>query len=183
MDEQIFSKGFVTVKMFKPKTLFREGRIINPFLQIDRNKFVNYLIPSPPHDLWQEYNKLRERNKTKAIQSRSSAREKNKEAKILEEEAKLAKLQRQADKEKIAAELKLAKLQQAKLGVSNSRDAKIQEWKKAWPDILERVKSLMRQKPDLGADRCLSRACREHGSDRSAAYYRKEKLLEEAGLI
>jgi hypothetical protein len=115
MDHQLFELGFTTIKVFKPKTLFREGKIFNPYLQVDRSKFVNYLIPAPPHDLWSEYKKLRARNKDIAIKARAESRKKSAEAKELEFNLKLEKLKDKEEREKKKAAETAAKLEAKKL--------------------------------------------------------------------
>lgn len=58
-DRQFFSKGFVTIKMFKPVTLFRASKIIQPLIATDTTKYVLYAVPKPPDDLVAEYDELR----------------------------------------------------------------------------------------------------------------------------
>jgi hypothetical protein len=72
MDQQFFAHGFTTVKMFKPETLFREGKIIQPYLAMDRTKYVLFRVPKPPNDLVEYYQKKRRENKTKATNTRLS---------------------------------------------------------------------------------------------------------------
>ena len=49
MDEQLFDHGYSTIKLFKPKTMYRDnGKQIFPYLQVDRFQYVNYAITSPP---------------------------------------------------------------------------------------------------------------------------------------
>ena len=67
MDEKYFDQGFTTIKLFKPITMFRQGKIINPYLSIDNRKYVAYVIPKPPQELYEAYNKLREKCKNIAI--------------------------------------------------------------------------------------------------------------------
>ena len=70
MDQQFFAHGFTTVKMFKPETLFREGKIIQPYLHMDRTKYVLFRVPKPPADLTEFYQKKRKANKTSATNKR-----------------------------------------------------------------------------------------------------------------
>jgi hypothetical protein len=70
MDQQFFAHGFTTVKMFKPETLFREGKIIQPYLAMDRTKYVLFRVPKPPQDLVDFYQKKRKLNKTLATNTR-----------------------------------------------------------------------------------------------------------------
>jgi len=70
MDQPFFAHGFTTIKMFKPETLFREGKIIQPYLAMDRTKYVLFRIPKPPQDLVDFYQKKRKENKTKATNTR-----------------------------------------------------------------------------------------------------------------
>jgi hypothetical protein len=72
MDQQFFAHGFTTVKMFKPETLFREGKIIQPYLAMDRTKYVLFRVPRPPQDLVEFYQKKRKANKIKATNKRMS---------------------------------------------------------------------------------------------------------------
>jgi hypothetical protein len=70
MDQQFFEHGFTTVKMFKPQTLFREGKIIQPYLHMDRTKYVLFRVPRPPADLVEFYQKKRKINKSTATNKR-----------------------------------------------------------------------------------------------------------------
>jgi hypothetical protein len=70
MDQQFFAHGFTTVKMFKPETLFREGKIIQPYLNMDRTKYVLFRVPKPPADLTKFYQDKRKANKEAATNSR-----------------------------------------------------------------------------------------------------------------
>jgi hypothetical protein len=70
MDQQFFEHGFTTIKMFKPETLFREGKIIQPYLAMDRTKYVLFRVPKPPQDLVDFYQKKRKENKNKATNTR-----------------------------------------------------------------------------------------------------------------
>lgn len=68
--QQFFKLGFVTIKMFEPQTMFREGKIIQPYLQINRNKFVIYAIQKPPDELARRYKELRQEITAKIVQMR-----------------------------------------------------------------------------------------------------------------
>lgn len=70
MAQQFFAHGFTTMKLFEPETLFREGKIIQPYLNVDRTKYVLFRIPKPPEDLVQYYKKRRSENKTSATKTR-----------------------------------------------------------------------------------------------------------------
>lgn len=70
MAQQFFAHGFTTIKMFEPETLFREGKIIQPYLNVDRTKYVLFRIPKPPDDLIKYYKDRRSRNKTLATKKR-----------------------------------------------------------------------------------------------------------------
>lgn len=70
MAQQFYEHGFTTMKMFEPETLFREGKIIQPYLNVDRTKYVLFRIPKPPDDLIEYYKKRRKANKMKATDSR-----------------------------------------------------------------------------------------------------------------
>jgi len=72
MDQQFFAHGFTTIKMFKPETLFREGKIIQPYLNMDRTKYVLFRVPKPPQDLVEFYQKKRKANKIAATNTRMS---------------------------------------------------------------------------------------------------------------
>jgi hypothetical protein len=54
-----FKRGFITIKLFIPQTLFRVGKIIQPLIEVNRNKFVEYAVPLPPHDLVERYHTIR----------------------------------------------------------------------------------------------------------------------------
>jgi hypothetical protein len=70
MDQQFFEHGFTTIKMFKPQTLFREGKIIQPYLHMDRTKYVLFRVPKPPQDLIDFYQAKRRANKNAATNTR-----------------------------------------------------------------------------------------------------------------
>jgi len=70
MDQQFFDYGFTTMKLFKPTTLFREGKIIQPFLYTNRVKYVLYRIPRPPKELDDMYTKIRKDATTEAMKER-----------------------------------------------------------------------------------------------------------------
>lgn len=72
MAQQFFAHGFTTVKIFEPETLFREGKIIQPYLNVERSKYVLFRIPKPPEDLVQYYKKRRRANKELATNHRLS---------------------------------------------------------------------------------------------------------------
>jgi len=67
---QFFKKGFVTIKVFEPQTLFRESKIIQPYLVVNRNKFVMYAIPKPPAALAKKYNEMRKEVTRRIVQMR-----------------------------------------------------------------------------------------------------------------
>lgn len=67
---QFFKKGFVTIKVFEPQTLFRESKIIQPYLVVNRNKFVMYAIPKPPSELAKKYNQMRHEVTRRIVQMR-----------------------------------------------------------------------------------------------------------------
>lgn len=60
-DRQFFNQGFITVKVFKPVTLFRAGKIIQPLLSTVDTKYVLYTVEKPPDELTAEYDHLREK--------------------------------------------------------------------------------------------------------------------------
>lgn len=60
-DRQFFKQGFITLKVFKPVTLFRAGKIIQPLLSTVDTKYVLYTIEKPPDYLTVEYDLLREK--------------------------------------------------------------------------------------------------------------------------
>jgi len=90
MAQQFFAHGFTTMKMFEPETLFREGKIIQPYLNVDRTKYVLFRIPKPPDDLVEYYKKRRRDNKNKATSRRltDENREEEKERKMPTKELK-----------------------------------------------------------------------------------------------
>jgi hypothetical protein len=61
--------------MFKPQTLFREGKIIQPYLHMDRTKYVLFRVPKPPLDLVDFYQKKRKENKNSATNTRMNPNE------------------------------------------------------------------------------------------------------------
>lgn len=75
MAQQFFEHGFTTIKMFEPETLFREGKIIQPYLNTDRTKYVLFRIPKPPEDLVSYYKKRRAANKELATKKRMDGEE------------------------------------------------------------------------------------------------------------
>jgi hypothetical protein len=70
MDQQYYEFGFSTLKLFKPITLFREGKIIQPYLTAGRTKYILYRIPKPPEFLDKIYTKIRKDATTEAISNR-----------------------------------------------------------------------------------------------------------------
>lgn len=167
MDDRLFDLGYTTIKLFKPKTMFRESRIINPYLVLDRNKYVNYLIPAPPHDLWQEYKALRSKNKDIAIRIRQENKEKRDEMKQLQEEVKMQKL--------ITAKLK----DEAKVEKESQVEKIHKEWEDAFVDRV--IPDLVNLAVETGKPllKCLNLACRKHGLEGSAtAYFKKMQFIE-----
>jgi hypothetical protein len=75
MDQAFFEFGFSTMKLFKPLTLFREGKIIQPYLSANRVKYVLYRIPKPPEFLIKQYNKIRKDATTEAMLERFKDKE------------------------------------------------------------------------------------------------------------
>ena len=174
MDQQMFQKGYVTIKVFKPKTMFRESnKIINPFLMVDRNKFVNYLIPAPPHDLWMEYKKLRSRNKDIAIRRRNAQ-----------------KMDRDAIKQQkqVIERVKLIKAQEKLMPAGNTpimskAEQKHKEWLDAFILLIPKIRELKKTtgKP---YDKCMSVIGRKHSvSERGVAFWRVTGFLEKYGMI
>jgi hypothetical protein len=90
MAQQFFAHGFTTIKMFEPETLFREGKIIQPYLNVDRTKYVLFRIPKPPNDLAEYYKKRRKENKSKATNKRLT--DENRESAAIPEKEKPVKL-------------------------------------------------------------------------------------------
>jgi len=70
MDQQFFRFGFTTMKLFEPRTLFREGKQLQPYLYLNRQKFVKYVIPAPPAALTKLYDKERARITKEIIQQK-----------------------------------------------------------------------------------------------------------------
>lgn len=81
MAQQFFQHGFTTMKLFEPETLFREGKIIQPYLNVDRTKYVLFRIPKPPEDLVAYYKKRRADNKRTATDTRMNSDGKEEEPK------------------------------------------------------------------------------------------------------
>lgn len=75
MDQAFFEWGFSTIKLFKPMTLFREGKIIQPYLTENRVKYILYRIPKPPEFLVKQYNKIRKDATTEAMSERLKEKE------------------------------------------------------------------------------------------------------------
>jgi len=166
MDQKMFELGYTTIKLFKPKTMFREAKIINPFLVVNRNKFVNYLIPAPPHDLWMEYKKLRSKNKDIAIRMRQEDKVKRQEKRELEEEVKLAKLIKSKNRDEETA-MKISKTEQIH-----------REWDVKFRDLIPEI---IRFEVESGKplEKCLNLVARKHGLEGSpTGYFKREKLLE-----
>lgn len=168
MDGKFFELGYTTIKLFKPKTMFREGKIINPFLLVDRNKFVNYLIPKPPHDLWQAYKELRSKNKDTAIRDRAAQKKKMDELRALEEKVKIDKLVKKStksdddDKETIVQ--KTARLES--------------EYERHFESIIPIVMK-MHLETGKPLERCLTKVCGQKGLNNAPLkYFRRENLLE-----
>lgn len=57
--QQFFKLGFVTLKVFQPEILHRQGKIIQPYLSMNRNKFVVYQISAPPLEISKAYDIIR----------------------------------------------------------------------------------------------------------------------------
>lgn len=96
MAQQFYEHGFTTMKMFEPETLFREGKIIQPYLNVDRTKYVLFRIPKPPDDLIAYYKKRRSDNKTKATNSRlteENREEAKNEGKPVKKNAQITKME------------------------------------------------------------------------------------------
>lgn len=75
MDGRFYAHGFTTMKLFRPSTLFREGKIIQPYLSVNRVKYVLYRIPKPPAFLDKLYTTLRKEATTEAMHSRLTSKE------------------------------------------------------------------------------------------------------------
>lgn len=75
MAQQFFEHGFTTIKMFEPETLFREGKIVQPYLNTDRTKYVLFRVPKPPDDLVAYYKERRKANKELATRKRMEGEE------------------------------------------------------------------------------------------------------------
>lgn len=60
MHRKDFSRGFTSLKFFEPITLHRLGKQIQPYLHVDRNKYVEYIVRmTAPKSLYAEYDKRR----------------------------------------------------------------------------------------------------------------------------
>jgi hypothetical protein len=167
MDQALFSKGYTTIKMFKPKTMFREGKIINPFLVVNRNKFVNYLIPSPPHFFWTEYKALRSKNKDIAIRRRNDQKIKKDEIKNRKTQIETLKLKKQEER---------LNPKDNEQPVSDI-DQKHRDWRNHFmlliPELIE-----LKAKTGKEYNALLPRLARNHGiSDKAVLLWRREGLL------
>ena len=70
MDKRWFGKGYTSLKLFQPETIFKENIIINPYLQANRQKYVVYVIPKPPSEITTKYRELRKKMKELAVKRR-----------------------------------------------------------------------------------------------------------------
>ena len=77
--QAFFKHGFVTIKLFKPTTMFRAGKVINPYLEINRNKYEVYAIDMPPPELVRRYREIRREATTIMIKRRAEAIQKERE--------------------------------------------------------------------------------------------------------
>jgi hypothetical protein len=175
MDQQLFEKGFTTIKVFKPKTMFRESnKIINPYLIVDRNKYVNYLIPAPPHDLWSEYKKLRHRNKDIAIRMRSAAKQDRDLIKQQKAAIERIKLQKKQDS-------LIPKDNQLVVSQSEQRH---KDWDAAFIALIPKFKEAKKEHPNYKYDKIINIVGRKHHiSERGVSYWRSKEYLEKYGLI
>lgn len=98
MDQQFFAHGFTTIKLFKPTTLFREGKIIQPYLHMDRTKYVLFRIPKPPDDLTEFYKKRRKENKTRATNDRMIKEESVEPEPFMSKHGNTLRMEREVDK-------------------------------------------------------------------------------------
>ena len=174
MDAKLFEKGYTTIKMFKPQVMFREDRVINPFLQVDRNKFVNYLIKAPPHDIWTEYKKMRAKNKDIAIRRRGEQKQEASEQKKLEEELKMEKLR--------DAKEKLDAAKKRKTDV----DMKHEEWDEAFEKFIPKIINYPEKNThgkEISTIEAMSKVCRKHGYGLAPLqYYLRENFIEKHNL-
>ena len=172
MDSRLFEKGFTTIKMFKPKTLFREGKQINPYLQVNRMKFVNYLIPAPPHDIWMEYKKLRAKNKDIAIRRAHDVKVKRDEMRRQESEIKAQKLLKAQEKIKATDVPQLSKLAQ-----------KHKDWADKFALWIPEFIS-MAQQTGKPMNKVIVTVARNHGyhDGNVVAYWRREQLIQKYNL-
>ena len=172
MDQQLFQQGYTTIKLFKPKTMFREGKIINPFLMVDRNKYVNYLIPAPPHELWVEYKKLRAKNKDIAIRRRQDLKVKKDEMRRLEAEIKAQKLLKAQEKIRATDVPQISKLAQ-----------KHKDWADKFALWIPEFIS-MAQKTGKPMNKVIVTVARNHGyhDGNVVAYWRREQLIQKYNL-
>jgi hypothetical protein len=173
MDQKLYELGFTTIKLFKPKTMFREAKIFNPFLMVNRNKFVNYLIPSPPHDLWMEYKKLRNKNSDIARRRRKDAKEKREEIKKLKQEQEVAKLLKQQEKNTT--------------NTANPKMSRAAEAHKKWEEMFTMFTQefiQMKQETDKPMDKIIALVARRHGhvDGNAIAYWRRMELIKKYNL-
>lgn len=173
MDQRLYELGFTTIKLFKPKTMFREAKIFNPFLMVNRNKFVNYLIPAPPHQLWMDYKKLRNKNSDIARRRRKDAKEEREEIKRLKKEQEVAKLLKQQIKEKEIGD-------KPKLNKVVEKHKQWETWFTEWtPEFI-----LMKQETGKPMDKVIALVARKHGhvDGNCIAYWRREELIRKYNL-
>ncbi len=170
MDQKLFEKGYTTIKLFKPRTMFREGKIINPYLQVDRNKFVNYLIPAPPHHLWTEYKKLRAHNKDIMIKHRNEEKKEREETMRMELELKK---QRLSDK--------LGKTDPVEKGLT--RIERTHElWRKWFEDNTQKIVDRAIEK-ETPLDKAMSWCLAQDGIGTNAKmYFRREQFIKKYNL-
>lgn len=172
MDDRMFEKGYTTIKLFKPKTMFREGKIFNPYLTMDRNKYVNYLIPAPPHFLWTAYKELRQKNKDIAIRQRAEAKVKSEEKKQMEEDLKTKRLMKALSRENTV-----------KLSREDKNEIRHQEYSEIFKRLVPEIMALKKEtgKP---YEKCLTRVCGNHGiRDAHLKFFRREGLMRKYKLV
>ena len=161
MDAKIFEKGYTTIKLFKPKTMFREGKIINPFLVVDRNKYVNYIIPAPPHALWTEYKKLRMKNKDIAIKRRAEQKVKSDGMKELELKVRVEKTALQAKR-----------LEEKSKGVGHA------DWEQTFVTMIPDITKMVAEE-GKSVDKAISIVSRRYGMHDSARGWLKRMRIKE----
>jgi len=73
MVDQDFARGYSTMKVFKPQTLYRMGKQINPALTKGGAKVVRYVVERPPGWLADRYDTIRAETTKRIIRERTES--------------------------------------------------------------------------------------------------------------